>query len=319
MILIPVLVMDLILLVATILLIIADHFLVNYGECRITVKQGDDKKEIKVKGGSYLLSYLNDNGFDVSSSCGGKATCGYCKMKVLNGGGQILPTEEIFMSREEKLDNMRLACQVKVKNDIEIYIPDYLTTVINIVKNRLYDTRLKWDFSIASQTKNVPEERTITKKIVEKDKINTSEIINGQKDSRGITMPVLQSVNTAYGYLPENVLWHISQELKIPLSSIFNVATFYDAFSLERKGKHIINVCMGTTCHVKGAPLIVSALERELNVRVGETTKDMNFTLETVNCLGCCGLAPVMTIGDDLYGKLTQAKIPKILEKYKNS
>jgi len=129
-------------------------------------------------------------------------------------------------------------------------------------------------------------------------------------------VPVLQEINATYNYLPENVLRYISEELVIPLSSIYRLATFYNAFSLKPRGRHVITVCLGTTCHVKGAPRIVDALERELGIKVGETTEDMNFTLETVNCVGCCGLAPVMTVGEDLYGKVTTAKVPGLIEQY---
>jgi len=141
-------------------------------------------------------------------------------------------------------------------------------------------------------------------------------VIEEYKGEQGALVPVLQEINAAYNYLPENVLRYISEELDIPLSLIYRVATFYNAFSLKPIGKHKITVCLGTTCHVKGAPRIVDTLERELGIKTGETTEDMNFTLETVNCLGCCGLAPVITINEELYGKVTLAKIPKIIEQY---
>ena len=145
---IQILVMDGILVVLAILLIISQRYLVTYGKCKITVSQEDAKKDFIVEGGDYLMNYLSANNVHVSSSCGGKAICGYCKIKVLNGGGPILPTEEPFMTREAKLAGMRLSCQVKVKNDIEIYIPDYLTTVLDIVKNRTYDPKRKWRFIV---------------------------------------------------------------------------------------------------------------------------------------------------------------------------
>jgi len=127
---------------------------------------------------------------------------------------------------------------------------------------------------------------------------------------------VLQEINAAFNYLPENALRYMSEELDIPLSLIYRAATFYKALSLKPRGRHVITACLGTTCHVKGAPRVVDALQRGLGLKIGETTADMNFTLETVNCLGCCGLAPVMTVGEDLYGKVTRAKVPKIVEQY---
>ena len=141
---IPILVMNGLLLIITVLLLIADKLLVSYGECKISVLEGDEVKEIIVDGGINLLTALNDNGFDVSNSCGGKGSCGYCKVQVPDGGGHILPTEEIWMSRQEKLNNMRLACQVKIKNDITIEIPDFLTVVHQMVLSKNFDANKKW-------------------------------------------------------------------------------------------------------------------------------------------------------------------------------
>lgn len=145
---IPLIIMNLILLVITILLAIADRLLVTYGECTIILNQEDEKKEIKVQGGNSLLTYLTANKVKISSSCGGKGSCGYCKVKLLSGGGQILPTEEIFMSREEKQNNIRLACQVKVKEDIDIYIPDFIETIMEMVKNKTFKTNRRWSITI---------------------------------------------------------------------------------------------------------------------------------------------------------------------------
>ena len=145
---IPLIVMNVILITVTVLLALADRLLVTYGKCTITLSEGDEKKDIQVEGGNNLLSYLIDNNVEISSSCGGKGSCGYCKVKVLSGGGQVLPTEEIFMSRQEKLDDIRLACQVKVKNDIEIYIPDFLTIVRQMVLNEMFDPNKRWRVTI---------------------------------------------------------------------------------------------------------------------------------------------------------------------------
>lgn len=140
--------MNAILIVITVLLSIADRLLVTYGTCTIGVTQGDERREISVQGGDNLLSYLIAHKVEISSSCGGKGSCGYCKVKVLSGGGQILPTEEIFMSRQEKLDNIRLACQAKVKNDMEIFIPDFLTVVRQMVLNKKFDPDKRWRVTI---------------------------------------------------------------------------------------------------------------------------------------------------------------------------
>ncbi len=144
----PIIVMNAILFVIAILLAIAERLLVTYGECKITLRQEDEEKEIKVQGGNSLLIYLTAHNIKISSSCGGKGSCGYCKVRVMSGGGQLLPTEEIFMSREEKQNDMRLACQVKVKEDITIYIPDFLETIISMVKNQTFKTDRRWRITI---------------------------------------------------------------------------------------------------------------------------------------------------------------------------
>jgi Na+-transporting NADH:ubiquinone oxidoreductase subunit F len=144
----PILAMNLILLVITVLLIVADRLLVTYGKCKISVSEGEQKKEFEVQGGGALLGYLSGHGVGISSSCGGRGTCGYCKVRVASGGGQILPTEELFMSRQEKAEGMRLACQLKVKGDLSIVIPDYLTVVRQMAVNRKFDPNKRWKVTI---------------------------------------------------------------------------------------------------------------------------------------------------------------------------
>jgi NADH:ubiquinone oxidoreductase subunit E len=129
-------------------------------------------------------------------------------------------------------------------------------------------------------------------------------------------VPILQDVNAELNWLPPEILMRLSELKEVPLEHILRIATFYRAFSLKPRGKHIFTVCLGTACHVKGAPRIVDRLERELGVKSGETTSDMMFTLETVRCIGCCGLAPVMTTGKDLYGRLDPARVPRLLKRY---
>jgi len=146
--LIPVSVMISILVFITVLLLVAERYLVTYGTCRIQVKKDKETREISVKGGGTLLSALVDNKVEVSSSCGGRGTCGYCKCRVVEGGGEILPTEEIFMSRQEKAEHMRLACQVKIKRDITIIIPDFLSIVRQMVINRKFDPNKRWKVTI---------------------------------------------------------------------------------------------------------------------------------------------------------------------------
>jgi len=133
----------------------------------------------------------------------------------------------------------------------------------------------------------------------------------------GSLMQVLHKAQDTFGYLPIEVQKFISSELDVPLAEVYGVATFYTQFAIEPKGKHKIGVCLGTACYVRGAQLIMDKLTKELNVKVGGTTQDNLFTFEATRCLGCCGLAPVMMIDQDVYGKLEPKKIPEILAKYK--
>jgi NADH:ubiquinone oxidoreductase subunit E len=141
-------------------------------------------------------------------------------------------------------------------------------------------------------------------------------IIKEYKDIEGPLVPILQKANDRYNYLPEPVLRYVAEKLNMPLSAVCRIATFYNAFSLEPRGKHIITVCLGTACHVKGAGKVVAALESELGIKSGETTKDMLFTLETVRCIGCCGLAPVLKVGEEIHGHMSKTKAPEVLGMY---
>jgi NADH-quinone oxidoreductase subunit E len=128
---------------------------------------------------------------------------------------------------------------------------------------------------------------------------------------------ILQDIQEEYNYLPKDVLVRLSKEINMPLSRILSVATFYKAFSLTPKGKYPINVCLGTACHVRGGARVMEKLERELGIERGETTEDLKFSLDEVRCLGCCGLAPVMMVGKDIHGKLSEAKVAHIVGQYK--
>ncbi len=141
-------------------------------------------------------------------------------------------------------------------------------------------------------------------------------LIEEFKEVRGGLIPLLHGVQELYGYLPEKALQRVSEELKIPMTEVYGVATFYHFFSLVPKGEHIIRVCLGTACYVKGGQTIITRLSQELNVEVGETTKDGKFTLEATRCLGACGLSPVMTIDDKVYGKVTLEDVRRILDEY---
>lgn len=145
---------------------------------------------------------------------------------------------------------------------------------------------------------------------------SVTKIIEEFKDVKGGLIPVLHAVQQLYGYLPEEALQSISDELNIPMTEIYGVASFYHFFSLEPKGEHIIRVCLGTACYVKGGQMILNRLSQELNVEVGKTTLDRKFTLEATRCLGACGLSPVMTIDDKVYSRVTLDDVRRVLDEY---
>jgi NADH-quinone oxidoreductase subunit E len=129
---------------------------------------------------------------------------------------------------------------------------------------------------------------------------------------------ILQDIQAEMNYLPRKALVQVSRSLDIPLTNIYEVVTFYKAFSLDPRGKHTIQVCLGTACHVRGGARVLDYLENRLEVKSGETTKDLIFTLESVNCLGVCALGPMMVIDKKYYGKINTHKIESILEKYRD-
>ncbi len=142
-------------------------------------------------------------------------------------------------------------------------------------------------------------------------------IIDSKKNMVGPLIPVLHGIQDEFGYLPEEILKIVSEELNVSLSEIYGVATFYSFFSLEPKGEYVIRVCIGTACYVKGAQKILDKISNDLNVEVGKTSDDGKFTLEGCRCIGACGLAPVITINDKVYGRLVPEDIDGILKEYK--
>lgn len=138
---------------------------------------------------------------------------------------------------------------------------------------------------------------------------------HGRRESA--ILAILQDIQSKEKYLPKEDLEYVSQRLNIPLTNLFRIATFYNALSLKPRGRHKIDVCLGTACHVRGGGKILEKIERELKISVGETTKDRRFTLESVRCLGCCSLGPVAVIDGQVYGRLTQDKVPLLLKEFK--
>ena len=132
----------------------------------------------------------------------------------------------------------------------------------------------------------------------------------------GALIPILQGAQEIYGYLPKEIMQKIARQLKLPASRVFGVVTFYAQFHLHPRGRNIARVCLGTACHVRGGAKIFEQMKNVLTVDDGETTPDLRYTLETVACLGCCGLSPVIMINNDTYGSLTPDQLAGICEKY---
>lgn len=145
-----------------------------------------------------------------------------------------------------------------------------------------------------------------------KDKVN--EIIQKYDSDKGFLVPILQDVQKEYNYLPKEALDALSSLLDVPMSRIFEVATFYKAFSLTPRGRHQLSLCLGTACHVRGATLLQENIERALDLKAGETSDDLEFTFETVNCLGACALGPILVVDDEYQGQMTLSKTNKTLK-----
>jgi NADH-quinone oxidoreductase subunit E len=142
-------------------------------------------------------------------------------------------------------------------------------------------------------------------------------IIHQYGARKSAILSILQDIQAGEKYLPKDALEHVSQKMQIPMVQVFRIATFYNALSLKPRGRHKIDVCLGTACHVRGGDRILDKLKRDLGISVGETTKDKRFTLESVHCVGCCSLGPVAVIDGDVYGRLSQDKVPALVKEFK--
>jgi len=143
-----------------------------------------------------------------------------------------------------------------------------------------------------------------------------NQVLDQYREERGNLLPILLAINNKFNWLPPYLLTYVADELGLSLAQILRVATFYNAFSLTPRGRHVIQICLGTGCFVKGSPALLDHLQRELSIEAGETTEDRRFTLETVRCIGCCALAPAIRIDQDTYGNLKLNQIPLIIENY---
>ena len=149
---------------------------------------------------------------------------------------------------------------------------------------------------------------------MDNDKID--QIMNKYQDDASSLIQVLLEIQSENHWLPKEVLEKVSKKLKVPLNRIQHIATFYKAFSLIPRGRHEIHICMGTACHVRGAPRVLDTVQDLTGIRPGETDLDLKFSLETVNCLGCCALGPVMVVDKKYHGKLVPTKIEDVLKNY---
>jgi len=150
---------------------------------------------------------------------------------------------------------------------------------------------------------------------IKSDGKKVSEIISKYGNSRDSLISILQDIQSEYHYLPEDALRAVASQLGLPLIQVYSVATFFKAFTLKPRGKHMVTVCLGTACHVRGAPAVLDEIKRQLGIEPGDTTEDMRFTLETVNCLGACALGPIVVVDGKYHGQMGPGKIKKILKK----
>ncbi|MEA3225167.1 MAG: NAD(P)H-dependent oxidoreductase subunit E [Planctomycetota bacterium] len=221
--------------------------------------------------------------------------------------GRHLNIEKLIYSEIESIEGEAGNFKVSIRKKARSVDPDKCTGCGECVEHCL--------------VKNIVylEPPDVPKIEIDADELATvDEIIGRYEGGPESLLPILQSINTQLNWLPEGMLRRVAEVKQVPIEHILRVATFYKSFSLEPRGKHIVTVCTGTACHVKGAPRILERFERELGISTGQSTSDMQFTLEAVRCIGCCGLSPVITIGENLYGKLSPAKAAKILEKYRD-
>ena len=153
----------------------------------------------------------------------------------------------------------------------------------------------------------------MTENISEHSKVD--KIIESYSHEKSALIAVLQEIENSYGYLPAWTLRQVSEKLEAPLIQVYSVASFYDAFHLTPRGKHLIRVCLGTACYLRGSTRVLEALERELGIKDGETTSDLEFSIQSVRCLGACALSPVMIIDERYFDKMTPMKINSVLKR----
>lgn len=232
--------------------------------------------------------------------------CAMCTLapRMVDCGGH-LNIEKLTYSEIESIEGQAGNFKVSIRKKARSVDPDKCTGCGECVTNCLVKNIVYLDQPKPAEVEMEEDER-----------IRVDTILSKYDGGREAVISILQDITNEFNWLPPNVLMRVAQVKQIPIEHILRIATFYKAFSLKPRGKHIITVCTGTACHVKGAQRILDRLERELGIATGETTSDMQFTLEAVRCLGCCGLAPVVTVGEDLHGKMNPAKAAALIDKY---
>ncbi len=164
--------------------------------------------------------------------------------------------------------------------------------------------------------KNMSEEKKCSNCMEQKLRQEVREILEQYTTSKDNLIQILNEIQEKYGYIPKEAQLEISDYLKIPMAEIYGVITFYSRFTLKPKGKYNVSVCLGTACFVKGSQAILDRLKSRLNIQEGETTKDGKFSIDATRCVGACGLAPVFTVNDEVYGKATVKKLDEVLDEY---
>jgi NADH:ubiquinone oxidoreductase subunit E/NAD-dependent dihydropyrimidine dehydrogenase PreA subunit len=233
--------------------------------------------------------------------------CAMCTLapRMVDCGGH-LNIEKLTYSEIESIEGTAGNFRVRIRKKARSVDPDKCTGCGECVANCLVRNRPYLEPAKKAEV-SLPQE--------ELDKL--ASILEKHKGGQGIVVPVLQEAQDVYNYLPERAVRYLSDKLDIPLGLMYRLATFYNAFSLTPKGKHTIRVCTGTSCYVKGGKRILNALSKHLNVDVGGVTEDGQFGLETVNCVGCCGQSPVVTVDEDIYGYMRQSRVTEIIRRYR--
>jgi NADH:ubiquinone oxidoreductase subunit E len=233
--------------------------------------------------------------------------CAMCTLapRMVECGGH-LNIEKLTYSEVESVEGSAGRFAVRVRKKARFIDPDKCTGCAECVQHCLVRNRAYLEPVEATELALPPDELDDLRRIVEK-----------YRGRKGAMVPVLQEAQELYNYLPETAVRYLSKELDVPLSLTYRLATFYNAFSLTPKGKHLLRVCMGTACYVKGGKRILRASRKYLNVDVGGVTDDKEFGLEIVNCLGCCGQSPVVTVDDDVFGYVRETKVSELIRGFR--